>query len=311
MTAFPEQKSLCIVGTPGTAKSLLALHLAATYSWRHQDARVLYVSTDWSFEMAESCLADFSLNRYAHRQANPFLGMEPPNYRYLCEKRQPRHNKDLQLIRLEPEESNYADELSRYLDSPENKIAFLDLRSQTSGDDWGHLLKLSTVVRTWKNSDTPSPTLVIVDAIEGLELLAGDSDQFGQPRNRRQRIAQLSRLMKDLHWALVVEDRGADDDEDGFARAHYDEEFISDIVVRLGVRNITGYMERYVQVMKCRGTNHQMGKHPLLIRRGQGTYQIHGEPAYDDPKVDHAYMYAIPSLNCRAVSLIAGSKGVV
>src|ERR1700746_1777462 len=66
--AFPSggSTSFCIIGTHGTGKSVLTLHLASRYfaDYLASDsfARVFYISTDLSFSMAEDLWYRFALH---------------------------------------------------------------------------------------------------------------------------------------------------------------------------------------------------------------------------------------------------------
>jgi KaiC/GvpD/RAD55 family RecA-like ATPase len=299
-----SNQSVCIVGAPGTSKSVLALHLAATRCAANSNIRVLYVSTDWTYEMASQKLKDFKLDAYSERWCDPYTKRKYSQFNYLQMTTKPR---DIEMKNLNPEDEEFTKKLIEFISHKAacNEIGFIDLQSATAGDDWNQILRIvSLVPQVNENAEL----LIIVDAIEGIELLAGPSDQFGQPRSRRQRIAQFARLVGKHHWALIVEDKGALRGVAHYEEGHYDEEFISDIVIRLGIRDGQGYGERYIQIAKCRANVHQLGDHPLLLRDGR---RIKDKTKADDPPVPHSYAYAISSIHNMAASLLAGRKGAM
>jgi KaiC/GvpD/RAD55 family RecA-like ATPase len=304
-----KNKSLCIVGEPGTSKSLLALHLAATQAAVNPSHRVLYVSTDWSLDLAEEALKSFALGKkYLERKVDPYTNRTPQTCSYINAVKK----KGVRLFCLDPSGNNFAENLKTFADNEKDyaRIGFLDLKSDTAGDDWAQILRIVSLLPQLSKD---KGFLIIVDAIEGIELLAGASDQFGQPRSRRQRIAQFARLIDKHHWALIIEDKGILKSEDSTVYSHYDEEFISDVVLRVGVRNVHGYEERYIQITKCRGSIHQLGQHPLLLRDGTGSRSDAGENA-DDPRVlcggkTQSYIYAISSIHSKAAALLSSRKG--
>src|SRR4051812_38954834 len=66
-----ESISICIVGADGTGKSVLAMHLAATYLTNY-NAKVLYATTDLSYNRAATNWKSFALFRPAWRIHDPF-----------------------------------------------------------------------------------------------------------------------------------------------------------------------------------------------------------------------------------------------
>lgn len=93
--------SVCLIGSHGTGKSVLALHFASRYFADFLDsdqpsARVFYVSTDLSYPMAEDLWANFALNR-------PNLRWVPFDEPYGTEESRAR---DRQLRRVVPLETD-------------------------------------------------------------------------------------------------------------------------------------------------------------------------------------------------------------
>ena len=60
----------------------------------------------------------------------------------------------------------------------------------TAGDDWGFITRVISLLPS-PGKDAPHHLLVI-DAVEGLEMLTGDTDAFGQLRSRRSRIVPVT-----------------------------------------------------------------------------------------------------------------------
>jgi KaiC/GvpD/RAD55 family RecA-like ATPase len=339
-----QHQSVCIVGPPGTSKSILAMHLASTFYYRHPDALVFYVSTDWGDGLAQQCVQRFKLDNYHDRIVNPYNRFRPRDYPYLSIKDGGEAEVEkMEMKILGPERQDFEPTLQSLLSSTgKRRFGFLDLRSNTAGDDWRQILHLATfAAKKIDEERAANPhVLFVIDAVEGLELLAGDRDQFGLRRTRRQRIAQLARVMGTHAFALVVEDKTVTPDA-------YDEEFITDVVLRVNFRNVHGYLERTVQVTKCRSTTHQLGVHPLLLRDGSGSRASIGDSDewlnYDDPFISYdpeeelvaredsrpwesseesalvksetsarksqSYVYVIPSIHSRSASLISGKRG--
>src|SRR4051812_16028362 len=103
------------------------------------------------------------------------------------------------------------------------------------------------------------PHLLIVDAVEGLETLVGDIDSFGLERSRRSRVAQLLRSAEGRCHLLLVVEEGSNENQ-------LDEEFVSDVVIRLGTSGDQRYSYRTISIVKARGQEHVRGEHRLLIR---------------------------------------------
>src|SRR5207253_4626024 len=96
-----------------------------------------------------------------------------------------------------------------YLCSPataSQEIAFVDLESTTAGDDWS---LLNRILAALEPPDAAAARhLLVIDAVEGLEMLVGSRDVFGLARSRRSRIAQLVRTAATkAHIVFVVEQR--------------------------------------------------------------------------------------------------------
>lgn len=265
--------SVCIVGPTGTGKSIFALHMASTYlaDCRAEQSRkpdvdlptVLYVSTDLTHNMAERAWANFALNRPGQRR-DPFrpTGVSDDETEILLKECQPIS-------------------LAEHFDitkTEKSNVIFLDMAGYTAGDDWGFLHKILSLLPAPKEKDPRH--LVVIDAIEGFEALAGKLNAFGEKSTRRSRIAQVMRLISGkCHAVLVVEHGGGTEQLDTL-----DEEFVADTVIRLDSLSTRNYERRVLKVEKCRGQSHIRGQHHYSIRSGKGS-TTGEQPNPDDPKL--------------------------
>jgi KaiC/GvpD/RAD55 family RecA-like ATPase len=245
-----EGTSVCLIGPDGTGKSVFSMHLASQYLWDCRQTvssgtgsipKVIYVSTDLRYEMAERMFAAFHLSRPIWARSDPSS---------------PR-------IRLRKLPTGDASELADYLlGSSANEIGFVDLASDTAGDDWALVTRIVSLLEE-QETEHGLRHLLVIDAIEGLETLAGETDAYGQKVSRRARIALLMRLASHkCHLALVVEETKSG--------VRLPEEFVADIVIRLRSTLINGYNRRTLEVEKARGqSHHARGQHPFQIRSGK------------------------------------------
>lgn len=286
-----QSASICMLGPDGTGKSVLALHLAAHYLSDVLDSgnearaqltpKVLYVSTDLNFDMAnQRTWIPFALGNVTTRTV-PF---EDP--RSVSKVR-----RKSSLTSLKPLGSAQDSSLTAFLAQDCAEVGFVDLASETVGDDWGFVNRLL--------SSLPEPNgqalhLVVLDAVEGFETLVGDLDAYGQVSSRRSRIAQILRsAFNKAHLLFVVEEP-----REG---VRLPEEFVTDVVIRL--RNVSAgdYVRRTVQVDKARGQEHVRGQHPYVIRSGRGSTTGINDNV-DDPSVTsdrktQSYIHVFPSLH--------------
>jgi KaiC/GvpD/RAD55 family RecA-like ATPase len=272
--------SICLTGPDGTGKSVLGLHLAARYMadcFEEREAapdaemsaglpKVLYISTDLTHSMAQRVWENFDLS-YPSLREEPFNVNEP---RRRVKKGLRPVSEELELRKKTPEE------MGRVLSCKgEYAVYFVDLAQETVGDDWGFVHHLLSVM---DRRDEGPRDLVLLDAVEGFEMLVGDINAFGDKATRRSRIAQVMRLVADKCHLLFVVEEVKDE--------RLPEEFVTDSVIRLRNIDINGYVRRTVEVEKTRGQTHVRGQHPFVIRDGSGsttgheTYENH-----DDPRV--------------------------
>ena len=179
-----------------------------------------------------------------------------------------------------------------------HSVFLLDLAAYSGGDDWSLINHTVGLLRN-QFPDRDARNLLIVDAVEGLEAMAGDRDRFGLYRTRRSRLAQLVRLARkaNCHVIFVI--------EQGDTTKHLDEVFVSDLVIKLRSQLIGGYMQKTIEIEKARGVSHVRGIHELQIRSGKGS-GIGMTP--DDPKISFpkddsdstlGYIQVIPSLHIK------------
>jgi len=279
MPTAASPQTACVIGADGCGKSILALHLASSY-WL--DAKslagavpddlpcIVYVSTDFSYEQANGAWKAFGLNYPALREEvlkrsyEDFLQQEcrvPENDNRYCEllKLTPVPP-DQELVDQEP--AFPAKPIQTLFDGTTHvsNVFFVDLQEETAGDDWTFLNHMFGLLPKRKY-----PHLVIIDAVEGLEMFVGETDGFGEKRTRRSRIAQLVRTCAKAHahLALIAEEPEK--------KARLPEQFVTDLVIRFHLEQQDEYLIRSFEIEKCRGAAHARGKHEVAIRPGTGT----------------------------------------
>ncbi len=272
----PSLWSAAIVGPDGTGKSILAMHIASNYLREHaarygtaeKPPYVFYVSTDLSATIAESTLSHFGLcypslrSRILRRAYKRFASAERIR-RYLQTSKQLDY-KEIEFETIRPSEARSEELLLKLKQLRKRKptIYFVDLQADSAGDDWYFVNQL---LGLFPGTDE-APSLVVVDAVEGLEAFVGDLDTFGEVRSRRSRIAQLSRMCtKAKSNSVFVVERDDDDHREP-------EQFIVDYVITLRTRTEQEFVKRTVEIEKFRGCWHARGEHELTIRQGKGAF---------------------------------------
>lgn len=290
--------SLCVIGADGVGKSLLALHLASKYRsdttnimkalavaqdcatrdecevcphvpQTSSDVKpfIVYASTDLSYGRALRTWESFALQYPDVRVEDPFDYADTLHKQY----RAVRPGKKVQLKEFVPLKEDLPEEQKA------GEVYFLDLATHTSGDDWAYLNRL--VASLPQPQDDWPRHLLVVDAVEGLEVLVGSTDAFGQSRDRRSRVAQLLRTAAGkCHVILLVEKQKGGE--------KVPEEFIADAVISLGESVDGNYSRRTIEVEKVRGQSHVRGHHEITVRSGCGT-STGGRFNADDPFVAH------------------------
>ena len=289
--------SMCLIGPDGTGKSIFGMHLAAQYAADLEIPkdkmypkdnenqvtealrfpRILYVSTDLKFAMAEKIWSSFKLD-YPNQRVFPFHWGNAAARKHLIRR--------VELKKLDPARLEKA-ELDNQPKETEVAVYFVDLMSRSMGDDWSFVNRLLALLDS--RSKLRDPHLIVIDAVEGFETLVGDRDAFGEATSRRSRIVQIMRSAADkCHVCLIVEEPRAE--------ARFPEEFVTDVVVRFRATPVGNYVRRTLEIEKSRGQPHVRGQHPFVIRMGGGS-TTGKEPNPDDPKVNHAYVNVYPSLH--------------
>jgi KaiC/GvpD/RAD55 family RecA-like ATPase len=284
--------SAAIVGPDGCGKSILGLHLCSNYRLNaggDQEIAVVYVSTDLSFEQANCQWKNFGLNAPKRRMKSlrdAYLGKpwqgefereDVINLRPLRignflptpdDKREPSVGQAIGLSDF------FRDIKSKKLKTDE--VFFIDLQRDTAGDDWAFVAEFIGQLPNKLSSGRKH--LLVIDAVEGLQTFVGETDGFGQRRNRRSRVAQILRcaMRCGVHIVFIVEEPRRN--------ARLPEQFVTDLVLRLHANEKGDYSQRTIEVEKCRAFAHARGKHEFSIRSGVGTF-TGTEPHLDDPKV--------------------------
>jgi KaiC/GvpD/RAD55 family RecA-like ATPase len=256
-----EGTSICLLGPDGTGKSILALHLACHYLAENvvstPQPRVVYFSTDLSHARAYNTWKAFGLiDPKARWDKLPKFAKglnKPPSTQIILERYDPLDGK----------------KLAEYLHKPlggkakgTQEVAFIDAEASTTGDDWLYLQRLVSLLPEVSKAEPPH--MLIVDAVEGLEPVAGGPDTFGDTRMGRSRIAQLIRsAKKKCHIVYIVEEPKSDE--------RLDTQYVTDVVIRLRSSAQTNYSRRTIEIEKARSHIHVRGQHDIAIRSGKGT----------------------------------------
>lgn len=274
-----ESFTICLIGSDGTGKSILAMHLASRYlADRAENAagfRVIYASTDLSSDRARTTWDNFALGFPNYRVPDPFDCSTRQDREGKVAKLPPRPKAEIEFVALKPFETkeDWREFRQREADDA-MKLFFLDLASRTTGDDWGYLNRL---VATLSTGEKVVPRhVLIVDTVDDLEFLVGERDAYGVVRDRRSRIAELIRTCAGkCHLVLL-----AGEPPDG----HVPEEYIADAVIRVKFRRYGDYERRLISVEKVRGQSNIRGQHDLAIRSGIGA-STGKQEHFDDPRI--------------------------
>ncbi|MEM7455309.1 MAG: hypothetical protein AAF456_13240 [Planctomycetota bacterium] len=308
---------VCIAGPDGVGKSILALTAASVYaSTEHSKNRqkVIYASTDLNFDQAKTTWDCFGLGeprrrRKVLREELEALAFERERCS-LIEGQEASLAKSCCLNWTSPFQAvENSDNLPNHLYSfdsifDENPsgtdqpaVSFLDLAEFSAGDDWGLLNRTLGLLCDLK--DSKATHLLVLDAVEGLEAMVGENDGFGLKRSRRSRLAQLVRAARNAccNIIFVIEQRELN--------VHLDEVFVSDLVIRLGTSEQSGYLQKTIEIEKARSVAHVRGVQEFQIRDGTGGRTNKSpKPKPDNPKMNFGakpigYLQALPSLHHR------------
>ncbi len=302
--------SVCISGPDGTGKSILGMHLASRYLADCEGVgfselpKVLYISTDLKFEMAERMWFNFVLD-WPNKHVVPFI-QEPQSEK--------EKEINIKLSPCSPLGNSNASERSeplaeRLAEKHIKEVLFVDLAAVTAGDDWGFVNRMLSVLDSPKAGEPCH--LLVIDSVEGFETLVGSRDAFGETQERRSRIAQVMRSAANkCHTLFIIEEP-----EDG---KRLPEEFVTDVVIRLRSKMVKDYVRRTLEIEKARGHSHVRGQHSYMIRPGRGSttgrQENHDEPAirakYEDSRAEtQSYLHVCHSLHYlnREIMAMAGT----
>ncbi|MCX6594271.1 MAG: hypothetical protein NTZ56_22380 [Acidobacteria bacterium] len=312
--------SLCLMGPDGSGKSVCALHLISRYLADHSSAKnkpkAIYVSTDLGFSRALQMWQEFGLD-FPNARVIPFAAdyasateVGGGDWHYPG-----TSGLELKLTQYVPSDEGAGQNVLEFLAAnTSGVIGFVDLESESAGDDWAFLCRLIALLG--RPEENQPRHLIVVDAIEGFEMFDGDRDAFGQKLSRRSRVSQIMRLAKGkAHVVLVSEEAGPAE--------RLPEQFVTDAVVRLRTRMVRDYARRTVEIEKVRGQSHIRGEHPCAIRHSAGSTT--GEQNhYDDPCVTlripqgegldpvlrpQSYVTAFPSIHCQSREFMTRRPG--
>jgi KaiC/GvpD/RAD55 family RecA-like ATPase len=276
-----KPNSLAMVGRDGTGKSVFAFHLASTYHALHFYAEnkkllpeerrnppmVVYFSSDLRWVAAEKIWRNFYLD-YPWNRFVPFISPNELEFR-----RSQVGESSPFTIKLEehspggkqgasdPTALESFLEAARRQPPRERKVCFVDLASETTGDDWLFVARFLASVPAMPKAP---PNLLIVDSVAGFETLVGERNSYGDEMTRRARIAQIVRAAGDRwHVVLVVEEPDPG--------KHNPEEYVTDTVIHLRRESRAEKSRRTLAIEKSRARSVGVGEHPFEIRDGRGT----------------------------------------
>jgi hypothetical protein len=303
---------IAIVGQQGTGKSVLAMHIATRYLADCHAAfgigmemmpRVCYISTNMTFPVANPMVHRFGLDRpndrhlpfsYDKASRDPEVRLTPEWLR--LHKGAEAFEPDVKLG-LWQCPADHPKSLARYLlgksaaglDQASSAlridIAFVDLASRTTGDDWGFVHRLLSVL-SLPHPEAPRH-LVVVDATEGLEPFGGERNAFGEASVRRARVVKLLRQAAGkCHLVLIVEETISD--------KVLPEESVSDVVLRLRNVDEHGYLRRTLQIEKARGQAIVRGRHPYTFENtGLVAYTAANQPQTEMTQASGSRVFVI------------------
>lgn len=167
-------------------------------------------------------------------------------------------------------------------------VHFIDFQRSATGDDWHHLKKLllqdiSLATHTFEK------ILLVIDAVEGLDAPENMLHQDALRHSRRQRLAKLLEEASGL--CSVVYTLEAEPRVDHIP----EEEFVSDVVIRLDREPLGDSHRVTLEVIKARGMDIIPGVHHLDVKSGNGTRSF-DQQNEDDPEVCRSYITLYPAI---------------
>lgn len=255
-----ENHSIAISGPPGSGKSLLGLHLGASFLASGKDRKILYASTDYTLDQAANQIGDFGLNN-ENREADPIYRSKALKSGSSAMAPEPLKDKLLPFGVLKD--------------------------AHRSPDIW---LELARIVSVYAEETKGSPPnlLVIIDGLEGFSSKE-TMDEFGMHALQRDRMTELLNVCeRRAHCLFILESHQT--------TRYMPEEYLVGTAIRLSVEYQQEYARRYIEILKCRSQIHSRGKHTMIIRRkNPKTDGKTEDPSY--PFCDHSYISVIPSID--------------
>ncbi len=278
-----QSTTICIVGTDGTGKSVLALHLASRYiadSYAPQSAsptNACYVSTDLGLPKAKAIWERYRLSRPNARK-NPLDNLAGREYPGNSEMEIPLVGGQVSA----QEEGSMSGE--HFLGNPPGpQVTFFDLTAAPTGAGW-----VNRITDRLQHTGEAPKHLLLIDTAECLETMIDEANPDRAPtrRNpgeevgRRAKIAELLRITKRRsHVVFIVEESASDE--------RSPEESVSDVVIRLREVEVDGYQRRTIAIEKLRGQAYVRGQHSISLRSGEGSKTVTnlppGKKGPDDP----------------------------
>jgi hypothetical protein len=281
-----QSTTVCIVGTDGTGKSVLAFHLASRYiadSYHPQSAsptNACYISTDLGLPKAKAIWERYRLN-HPNTRKNPLDN--PAGWKYPV-----NSTKEIPLVggRVSAqEEAGKSGEIFTG-NPPGPQLTFFDLTAAPEG-----IGNLHAVVEKLSDTGDAPKHLLLIDAAERLEAVIGENTPCegttrrnpSEEAGRRARIAEILRITKGrCHVVFIVEESAVDE--------RSPEESVSDVVIRLREVEVDGYQRRTIAIEKLRGQAYVRGQHSIRLRSGEGSKTI-ARPTLDDSPDDPSRLF--------------------
>ncbi|MBI5832973.1 MAG: hypothetical protein HZB16_11810 [Armatimonadetes bacterium] len=269
-----EATTVAFVGGDGTGKSVLAMHMAATY---HSELRkdggrstVYYVSSDLSHARAKAMWTSFGLDQRIRRVC--FCESKSGTVRLGTRAK-------LVLAGTDAVSGAKAARGAR-ADRP---VPFIDLASRSTGDDWGYLCRLVGLLPTPSAGERPH--MLVIDSVDGLFRCGGRLDAYGEERSREDCLTELMRLAsRKCHLVLLAEEP----DEGKRTREQYD----CNVVFRLRVEEAADTPRVSIQVEKTRGQQARQGRHEMAILPGSKAHGL---------LLCNSYVHVYPSISSESL----------
>lgn len=275
------QCQIALSGPAGTGKSLLALHFAAGFAALHERALVIYVSTDMSFHLAQQNWNNFRLGAPNEVIQDRLFQSVPGWYSY-------PYVFGLKHTEIGFSQLDWQEGIHSFKSGDSKTVHFIDFQKSATGDDWHHLKKL-LLQDISLATHTFDKILLVIDAVEGLDAPENSLHQDALRHSRRQRLAKLLEEASGL--CSVVYTLEAEPRVDHIP----EEEFVSDVVIRLDREPLGDSHRVTLEVIKARGMDIIPGVHHLDVKSGGGTKSFNQQNE-DDPEVCRSYITLYPAI---------------